>query len=242
MRVSTSEQVSSTAKWAGVGMLILFVFGVLVMQVGATAIAGQRVSGTSDVAALNVYYNHQSLMPIYWQGGLGLLGFALFVAAFRRYLQLQTESGLMRLLIDAASIIGVIEVSVLLVVVSLQAAMVQIAAAGPQNSSALLAVFAAWDWTYNGLLYWTEVGWLSLFSVVGWRTGAFPRLLAAFGLIVSAFHLFHTTVLMLGLPDAVTIPGTILFVVWFIWMIVYLLRGGTARKPALASATIAPTT
>jgi hypothetical protein len=128
-------------------------------------------------------------------------------------------------LIDAATVIAVVEFAVLLIAIGLQAALVQIATAGPTNAPALLGVFAAWDWIYNGLLYWLEAGFVALFSIGAWPNHALPRALAVFGLAVGLAHLFNSSVLMSRLPDAATIPVTLLFVVWFLCTGIYLARG-----------------
>ena len=44
------------------------------------------------------------------------------------------------------------------------------------------------------------------------------------GLIVPAFHAFHSSVLMLGLSDQLTLSGTALFFLWFVATGVYLVR------------------
>ncbi|MBI4202601.1 MAG: hypothetical protein HY532_05760 [Chloroflexi bacterium] len=210
-----------SARWAGWGLLVSFV-SLLIIHGGAQAVAGQRVSGTSDVAAIAAYYSYHGLLPLYWQHGVMVLTFFAFVVAFRRYLMDMARTTLDRVLVDLGALIAAAVIPLGLAVLGLQMAMVQVVDTPSQDG--LLGLFAAWDWIYNSTFYWLEVGWMAAFNLAALRLAALPRWIAVLGLIVPLFHAFHTSVLMLGLSDQLTLPGTALFMVWFVATGVYLVK------------------
>ena len=72
MSASSPDLSVVSARWAGWSLLAI-TLSLLVVHGGAGAVAGQRVSGTSDVAAVAAFYSHQALLPLLWQHGLGVL-------------------------------------------------------------------------------------------------------------------------------------------------------------------------
>ncbi len=219
------------AIWAGWSLLGVLV-SLLIVHGGAQAVAGPRLSGKVDPQAVTSFYDHSQLVPIFWQHGLGLTLFAVFLVSFRRHLLGFRLSQRDRLLTDAGTVIGLAVVPLGLVEVGLQMALVSLAGSGATDG--LLSTFAAWDWVYNSMFYWLEVGWVGCLNLVALRTGALPRRTALLGLVVALLHVFHSSVLMLGLADAYTLPGTALFVLWFAAAGIHLVRRSDRAKVVAA--------
>lgn len=207
-----SDVRATAGRWAGWSLLLVLA-SLLVTHGGAQAIAGQRATGTEDIAAITAFYSHTGLRVLFWQHGAGVIVFAGFAVAMRQLLVARVGSGRDRLLLDTTVVIALAVVPAALVELALQLAMIQLASAG--SADGLLAVFATWDWFYNSLFYWLEAFWMAGLGVLTWRTGILPRWMSALGLTVAAAHVFHSAVLMLGLPDAATLPATAGFIVWF---------------------------
>ncbi len=226
--IATIERATS-ARWAGWALLASVVF-VMLVHLGGQVVAGQRVSGTSDISAIAAYYAHRGLLPVYWLGSFFVLPFGIFVVAFRRYLRAHSSSTGPQVLADAGTALALAVIpAALLVWVAPQAAMVQMVKADPSGSPALLGLFAAWDWAYNSFSYLLELGWVGVFSLAAWQVRALPRPLAAYGVLVAIVLGSFSLVLPLGLSDQVTLPGSALFAVWFLVTGIYLARGGTGR-------------
>jgi hypothetical protein len=216
------------ARLAGI-VLLLTVLSILVLHVGPGFVAGQRVTGTSDAAAIAAFYAHpSSLLPFWWQGGLSVLGIILFAVLFRRYILTFSPSPATGALADFATGVAVAATPLYLLDAGLQSAMVQLVSAGEAGRPALLGVFAAWDWIYNSFTYFFEVGYMAAWAVVAWRTSALPRWIAVVGGVTALGHLFNSQVLMSHLSDDLTLIPTAFFFLWFIGAGVYLARGGRA--------------
>ena len=227
------------ARAAGIALLI-GVLSVLVLHLGPGLIAGQRATGTSDLAAITGFYSHPSMLPFWWQGGLSVLAIILFAALFRRYLLTFSASPAIAAAADFATTLVIAASPLYLLDAGLQSAMVQLVSAGEAGRGALLGVFAAWDWVYNSFAYFLEAGYMAAWAFAAWRSGALPRWIAAIGALTAAGHLFNSQVLMSHLSDNLTLIPTVLFFVWFVSTGVYLIRGGTS--PALRDAADAPAT
>ena len=202
----------------------------MLVHLGGQVVAGQRVSGTSDISAIAAYYAHRGLLPLYWLVGFFVLPFGTFVVAFRRYLRAHSSSTGAQVLADAGTALALAVIPAALVVwLAPQAAMVQMVKADPGGSPALLGLFAFWDWAYNSLSYWLEFGWVGAFSLAAWQARALPRALAAYGVLVAIVLGSYSLVLPLGLSDQITLPGSLLFAIWFVVTGIYLARGGTSK-------------
>ena len=225
------------ARAAGI-VLLISVLSVLVLHLGPSFIAGQRVTGTSDVAAIAAFYAHPSMLPFWWQGGVSVLGINLFAVLFRRYLLTFPPSPTIAAGADFAMVLAAAAAPLYLLAAGLESAMVQLVSAGDAGRGALLGVFAAWDWAYNSFAYFLEAGYMAAWAIVAWRSGALPRWIAAIGGLTAVGHLFNSQVLMSHLSDNLTLIPTAFFLVWFISTGVYLVRGGKAR--ALREAVDSP--
>lgn len=215
--------VTTAARWAGWSLLAITA-SLLIAHGGSMIVAGQRVTGTSDFQLIQEFYSYRELLPLYWQHGLGVVIFGGFIIGFHRFMRDQATKTIDRLLLATGVIAAASVIPLALTELGLQAALVQLS--DTQASEAILGVFASWDWIYNSFFYWLEAVWVGAFSLLLLRTQALPRWIAVLGLVVASLHVFHSAVLMLGLPDAVTLPGTALFLVWFIATGIQLVRWG----------------
>ncbi len=227
----------SHARVAGIALLIS-VISVLVLHLGPGLIAGgKRVTGTSDVAAIAAFYSHSSMLPFWWQGGISLLGILAFAVYFRRYLMTFSPPPAIAAMADFATLAAVAAVPLYALSAGLESAMAQLVAAGEPGRSALLGVFAAWDWTYNGFTYFFEAGYMAGWAIVAWRIGALPRWIAAVGGVAAVGHVFNSQVLMSHLSDDLTLIPTAFFFLWFVSAGIYLVRGGAAAVPSSLAGT-----
>src|SRR6266542_2325929 len=215
------------ARMAGIALLIT-VLSVLVLHAGPGFIAGQRVTGTSDVAAIVAFYSHPSMLPFWWQGGLSVVGIFLFSVLFRRYVLTFSPSPAVAATTDFAAALMVAAAPLYVLAAGLESAMVQLVSAGEAGRVSLLGVFAAWDWVYNGFAYFFEAGYMAGWAIVAWRTGALPRWIAVVAGIAAVGHLFNSQVLMSHLSDDLTLVPTAFFFIWFVGTGIYLVRGGRA--------------
>lgn len=222
--------------WSKVGGIagLLTVLGIFAFEIIApSAIAGNRVSGTTDSSAILAYYNHPALGPTYWASGMIPLFFLVFVYGIYLAMKESARSSGVTILLLAAAAIAVVEMPVALVEYALQWMLVWVAGAHAAASDAVMrvalenvgvAVFRFWDVLYNSLLYWLEGGYLLLFSVVMLKAGVFRRGIGWYGLLVAAYQFFNSAAIPLGVPDALTLPGNLLFTAWFVVVSVSLLR------------------
>lgn len=208
-------------RWAGWGLLAV-TMSLLIVHGGAAIVAGQRASGISDIGLIEAYYSNRGLLPMYWQHGLGILFFGVFLVGIRRHLAARITRPGDRRLLDVGTLIAAMVIPLALTELALQASLVQLVPT--ESPQATLAIFVAWDWLYNGLFYWLEVIWVGSISLLLLRTGIVRQWISILGLVSAGLHVFHSAVLMLGLPDQVTLPGTGLFAIWFVALGVSLVR------------------
>ena len=214
------------AKGAGIALLVS-VISVLITHLGPTILAGgARVSGTSDLDRIVMFYDHPSMLPFWWQGGISLISIAAFAILFRRYLLTFPLSPLMAATADVAVLITAAALPLYAVAVGLQSAMVQLVSAGEVGRASLLGVFASWDWIYNSFAYFFEVGYMAAWAIVAWKSGALPRWITVLGGVTAAGHVFNSQVLLSHLPDELTLIPTVFFIVWFFSVGIFLSRGG----------------
>jgi hypothetical protein len=216
-----SHSASVYARWSGWSLLGLIV-SLLLAHGGAMAIAGNRATGTLDVTTITDYYSHSGLGALYWQHGLGVVLFGVFVAGLWLFGRDSVTKPIDTMLLGAGVVVAAAVVPLGLTELALQAAMTKLAAA--DQSQALLAVFVSWDWIYNSLFYWLEVMWVGAISLFILTSGVLPRWMGFLGLGVASLHVFHSTVLLTGAPDAATLPGTALFLFWMITFAVKMIR------------------
>ena len=230
---------SSVQKLGGIAGLLTVIGIILFGIVVPSAIAGQRISGTLEISQILSYYNHPALIGTFWTIGPVVFFFLLFILAIYQTLR-DYASPVTRLLLLAAVLAVVIEVPLLITQMSLQWTLVTIAgqhaaatdlATRTSLETAGLVIFRFWDILYNSLLYWTEAAYLIFFSFVFLKTRVFAHWIGWLSLATGAYQIFNTTAIPLGVPDTLTLPGNILFMVWFFAVSLSLLKAG-AKIPA----------
>ncbi|WP_426997662.1 hypothetical protein [Pseudarthrobacter sp. N5] len=214
----------SFARIAGAALAVTFLL-IMVEHGGAALVAGQRVSGTSDVGAIRLFYGHPVLQLFFGLAGIGFIAMVFFGLSFRAYLRTFPLTAVEALLVDFATAAIVLEAALIAIQIALQAALVQVVTSGTDGG--VLALFASWDWIYNGSTYWFEVTWMAAWAFIALRTGALPKWIAIAGGIGATSLLFNTTVLTFRIPDSYTLVPTAVLVVWMVATLTHLARGGT---------------
>ena len=215
-------------------VLLASVAAVIVWHVGPAFLAGQRVSGTSDLTQIAAFYSDPAMRVFWWIGSFSLLGIVAFAVLFRRYLRSFGPEGFVEAAVDMGAALAVAAVPLYALSAGLESALVQVANAGDAARPGLLGVFAAWDWTYNSLTYFLEAGYMAAWAYAAWRLDALPGWIVAIGALTAVGQLFNSQVLLSGMPDSVTLIPTALFFTWFVSAGVYLVRFG--RRKALRAA------
>lgn len=206
--------------------------GILALEViGPALVAGQRVSGTFDPATIRAFYARPALLGLEWSQFLVLPFALLFAYALRESL---ARDGRTRFLATFGLLCLVVEVPVLLFHTALSIVVTDLALRGAD----VLPMFRLWDVSYNGGVYLFETGWVVAFSFAMRGVAGFPRWAPAYGVVVGAFQAFNAFALVLGVPDAATLPGNLLLMGWFVLAVVGLAR--LARSVPAAAATVMP--
>jgi hypothetical protein len=222
-RTEAANEVRSYARMAGAALLVALA-SIVVLYGGSGAIAGTRPDNATTGAGVSAFYNHPELAWLFWQTVISVVGLAFFALAFRRYLAAFATRPLAHQLVDLGAALVLVEISVAVVQLGLQLSLVRLA--GLADTS-LLGVFMAWTWIDNGTMLWVEFAWLGTLSLAAWMTGALPRWLAGFGLVVALLLLvFAVPGLMFGYPVGVSFVAYGPFMAWFLITGIYLVRGG----------------
>ncbi len=171
------------------------------------AIAGNRVSGTTDAAVIKAYYSHGALAPLQ----IGVFVLAPFGLAFGYALREVLAIGRReRFLATLGMIFVCVEMPLILTMASLQATLVSVTASGGDP----VPLFRFWDILYNGATYALEAGWLLAFSLAMRGVRPFPSWLTGYGLVCSSLQAFNMCSLFLGVPDSATLIGNFALVGW----------------------------
>jgi hypothetical protein len=185
------------------------VIGIFAYNIGLTAIVGQRVSGTTDVAAIQDYYRHAIIAPASIAPFLVIVAIVVFALAMREIL-VTVPGG--RFLANLGLLLVVAEAPVILTESSLQAALVATAT----NGGDVLPLFRLWDVLYNSAAYVLEAGWVGAFGLAMREATSFPRWLPRFSLLVAALQLVNMSAIWVGIPDTFTLVGNIFFAIFFV--------------------------
>lgn len=178
-------------------------------HIGLTILAGNRVSGTTDVAAIQAYYRQGVIAPMSILGSFTVVAMLVFVYSLRECLA--GGSLRARALATLGVLIVVTEIPVILVQLAMQAALVSVATSG----SDILGLFRFWDVLYNSGAYALEAAYLACFGLAMRDTAVFPRWLPRFSLLVAAAQVVNVFAIWVGIPDMATLPANMLFAVWF---------------------------
>lgn len=193
-------RVGAAAGW----LSLAIIFG---YHIGLTIVAGQRVSGTTDAAAIEGYYRSAIIAPASIAIFLAVVPIVIFAMALRETLG---TSGGTRFLATLALILVVVELPGILVQGALEATLVTIASRGGD----IVPLFRFWDVLYNSGLYVLEAGWVAAFGIAMSGNPAFPRWLPRFSLVVAALQLVNMAAIWVGIPDQLTLAGNLGFGIW----------------------------
>jgi hypothetical protein len=199
--VSTAR-IASTAGW--LTLAAIFVSEVLVPSL----LFGLPPTGSTDPAVVEAYFAHETLLPLGLVAMATIIGFIIFVAALRQTLARREEAALWA---NAGFGFALVAAALLLVRTAMQMSVVRGVAAG----SDVMPTFFTWDFTYNTALYAMEASYPLAFAIAMTAWAGTPRWLIGLAALVAVLQLVNMTSLVVGLPMAVTLPGTLAFVAWF---------------------------
>jgi hypothetical protein len=196
-------RIGAVTGWLTLASVLLF------SVIGPQIIAGQRVSGVLEPAAIQAYYRHAALAPFSAAGFVIILFLLPFVLALRQSLASNERA---RFFSTLGLLFAIAAVPLYLASNTLQATLVAIAAGGGD----IVPMFRLWDVLYNGAAYVLEAGYAAAFAIAMRDTPEFPRWMPVYGLVVALLQLVNASALFTGIPDMVTLVGNLAFMGWFI--------------------------
>lgn len=228
----SERRLRAAAGW----LLLITLGGIFLRHFGAQAIAGQPLSGPHVTSAIAAYYGHGALTGVYWLTALTYLAFVGFLIAFRSVIA-ERGDAIARLFADIGAAFGLVELPILFLELGLSAALVALSgSAAGESRAAMLGVFASWDWIFNGMADWLELGMVGMISLACGRSGLIPRWLVALGVVAALLRPVSALVLVAGLPVELKLLVTLPFIAWFLALGIALVRTADreiAARPAL---------
>jgi hypothetical protein len=216
--------------WAGV----ITVIGIVGYHVALMILAGQRVSGTTDLAAITAFYGQSVVGVLGVSQFLVVIAFLVFAVALHATITHASISGtpVVRLFAGVALAAAVAEVPVVLTETAAQAALVT----AVQQGESVGGLFRFWDALYNSGLYGLEATWVLAFGLAIRRLPAFPRVMVWLSLITGAMLGINVFAIWVGIPDAATLPSAVAIAAWLVGASYGLRRlaAPPLREPALA--------
>ena len=198
------RSIARVGAWAGVLALI----GIFGGHLGLMAVAGQRVSGTSDAAAISAYYQHPAIAALSVEQFATLIPMIVFVVALRTLL---AGTPWTRFLANIALVAVTVEVAAIMSEIALQAALVTTARTGADTAG----LFRLWDVLYNSGAYALEATWVFAFGLATRGVAGFPGWLPRFSLVTAALLAVNVTAIWVGVPDVATLPSALFLAIWF---------------------------
>ena len=196
---------------ARIGSMVgwLTLVAILVSEVVIPSLlVGLPVSGSTDRAVVDAYHANVSLLALGLVQMATIIGFLIFVTALRESVVRDEDAAFPANVGFACAIVAA---ALLLVRTALQMATVRGVDAGIDG----IPIFFAWDFTYNTAVYAMEASYPLAFALAMATWPGTPRWLVGLAGVVAVLQLVNMTSLVLGLPFAATLPGTIAFVAWF---------------------------
>ncbi len=197
------RNVARVGSWAGWTSLV----GILGYHLFLTVAAGQRVSGTLDVAAIRAYHGQSIVALAGVEQFLVIVPVAIFGITLR---QILADTPMRRLVTSVALVALIAELPVIIVGVASQAAVV----AATQAGEPVVGLFRLWDALYNSGLYALEATWVLAFGIAMRDVPAFPRLLGWLSPLTALLLGINVFAIWVGIPDAATLPSSLLLGVW----------------------------
>ena len=198
------RSVARVGAWAGVISLV----GIFGYHLVLTALAGQRVSGTTDAAAITAYYQNQAIAALGVELFLVVIPVFIFVVALREMLSTTSWT---RFLATVGLAAVIAEMAVNMTGVAAQMALVVTARSGGD----VVGLFRFWDTLYNSGAYALEATWVAAFGLAMREVGGVPRRLPGFSLVTAALLAVNVTAIWVGIPDAATLPSALFLGIWF---------------------------
>jgi len=193
-------RIGSLAGWIGL-------VGILGYHVALTIAAGTRISGTLDAAAIRAYYGHSIVALAGVEQFLVLVPVAIFAVALRQVL---ADSPMRRLLTGVALVAVVAELPAILTAIAAEAALV----AAVQAQESVVGLFRFWDALYNSGVYVLEATWVLAFGLAMRGVPAFPGFMSWFSPLAALLLGINVLAIWVGIPDAATLPSSLLFAIW----------------------------
>ena len=219
------RSIGRVGAWAG----IVAVMGIFGYHLGLMAIAGQRVSGTTDASAITAYYTQSGIAILSVEQFVTLIPMTVFVVALRERLSTTPWT---RFLATIALVAVTAEIAVLLSAVALQAALVATARSGGET----VGLFRFWDVLYNSGAYALEAMWVSAFGLAMRHVAGFPSWLPRFSLLAAVLLAINISAIWVGIPDVATLPSALFLAIWFVVASIGLYRAATSAAPAIRPA------
>ena len=216
---------------AGAGWLALA--GILAYHIGLSIVAGQRVSGTTDLGAINAYYSQP---VVAWWGVeqfLVLVPLLVFIVAMRETLAIGPYG---RLLTGVALVAAAAEAPVILTQIAVQAALVS----GVQAGQDVGALFRLWDVLYNSGAYVLEATWVLAFGLAMRPVAAFPRFTSWLSPLTALLLGINVFAIWVGIPDVATLPSAFLLGTWLAGASIGLRRVSTGEASSSAIGARSP--
>jgi hypothetical protein len=219
------SRVPRIGAWAG----FIAVVGIVGYHVALTLLAGQRVSGTLDVPAIEGYYGQSVVAILGVTQFLVVVPFLVLAQALRQTLS-RTEDG--RFLGGVAVLAAAAQAAVILTVTAAQAALVAAVDAGESIS----ALFRFWDVLYNSGIYALEATWVLAFGLAMREEPVFPRMMSWLSPLAAALLAFNVFAIWLGIPDFLTLPSAVAVACWLVVASIGLRRMADAAPGELVAA------
>jgi len=213
------RSVARIGAWAGWLSLI----GILGYHLALTVLAGQRVSGTTDAAAIGAYYGHSVIAVAGVEQFLVIVPVLVFAVALRETV---ATSPLARLAATVAVAAVVAESAVILIEIAAQAALVSAA----QSGEPIVGLFRFWDVLYNSGAYVLEATWVLAFGLAMRGLSVFPRGTLALSVITGALLAINVSAIWVGIPDAATLPSNVFLGLWLAGASIGLRRAAAATR------------
>lgn len=215
--------------WAG----LIAVVGIVGYHLALAVLAGQRVSGTTDVEAVQAFYGQSIVGVLGVSQFLVVIPFLVFAAALREtILEIGDRSAAVpRLLVGVGLAAAVAQVPVVLTEIAAQAALVT----AVEQGEPVGGLFRFWDALYNSGLYAVEATWVLAFGLALSAVIA-PRWMTWLSVATAALLAINVFAIWVGIPDAATLPSAIAIAIWLVAASLSL-RRVAAPSAALAGAT-----
>jgi hypothetical protein len=219
------RSIARAGAWGGV----LAVVGIFGYHLALMAIAGQRVSGTTDAAAIEAFYQQPAIAALSVEEFVTLIPMMVFVVALRERL---STSPWTHFLATIALIAVTAEIAVILAEIAAQAALVATARSGGET----VGLFRFWDVIYNSGAYALEATWVAAFGLAMRGIVGFPGWLPRFSFVTAALLAINISAIWIGIPDVATLPSAVFLAVWFVSASFGLYRTTTQPAPAVSPA------